>query len=719
MPEHTVESTGQYDAIVLGAGAAGLLCAIEAGKRGRRVLLVEHNDTVGKKIRISGGGRCNFTNVHAEPSRYISDNPRFAQSAMARYTPEDFIALVEQHGIAYHEKKLGQLFCDESAQQIIDALLKECAEAHVDIRTSCRVLGITKNDAFLVHTSLGEFAAPALVVATGGRSIPKLGATDFGYHLAEQFGVPTISDTPGLVPMTLPHDLLHNLADLSGISFDAVASVGKTKFEEAVLITHRGLSGPAILQVSSYWKPGLPITLNLFPESKLENELLTPQAHPTADNTACISFETRLQAIRKSPLRSQQLEASTRRSIGCQRAFHGAPTPTMGAARRRYGRLRQGRSDLRRRRHASTLPKNHGSPRRSRFVFYRRNSRHDRMARWLQFPMGLGIRRRRGQGAVAKPRTRESSLLIGMLGSRRRNLGEAAHMKTSTKLASPLYAALLAIASLTSYADTITPAPEGSFSFVVIPDTQNYMGNVTKAQAGSDDEMSNPVFEAHTQWIADNIETQRIAFVSHVGDIVDKNVDAHWKVARRHMDQLHGRVPYGIVVGNHDMTSDGDSSLFQSYFPAERFKDFEWYGGHFQGDPERNGHSGNNANSYQFFSAEGLEFVVIHLECNAPDNVVEWANNLLAQHKDRWAIISTHMDLGPLEKPKEAKGYTDDPKGRMRWKKCHGERGNTPAQLWDKLYRKHPHLLMVCSGDQRRTSSLRLDATGDHGKHGA
>ncbi len=263
-----------FDAVVIGGGAAGLMCAIEAGKRGRQVTLLEHNPTVGKKIRISGGGRCNFTNLNAEPARYISKNPRFAHSALARFAPTDFIALVEKHGIAYHEKKLGQLFCDESAQQIIDMLVAECAEAGVEVRTGCRVETVEKPDGFVVHTNQGTFNAPALVVATGGLSIPPLGATDFGYELAEQFGVPVIDCAPGLVPLTLPEEDLRGLRDLSGISFDAVATAGKTRFAEAVLITHRGLSGPAILQVSSYWEPGSPIVLNLFPETRLEDELL-------------------------------------------------------------------------------------------------------------------------------------------------------------------------------------------------------------------------------------------------------------------------------------------------------------------------------------------------------------------------------------------------------------------------------------------------------------
>ena len=266
-----------------------------------------------------------------------------------------------------------------------------------------------------------------------------------------------------------------------------------------------------------------------------------------------------------------------------------------------------------------------------------------------------------------------------------------------------------------SLAADLIPAPPGTFSVVVIPDTQHYRGGATKADPESVEPIANSVFEAHTRWIAKNIETQRIAFVSHVGDIVDKNKEEQWAVAQKHMDVLHGKVPYGIVVGNHDMTSKGDSSLFQRYFPADRFKEFPWYGGFFGGDTERPGHSGNNANSYQLFEAEGVPFIILHLECNAPDNVVAWANDLLTKHADRKAIISTHMDLGPLDKPKENKGYLEDPKGRMRWLKCHGERGNTPEQLWDKLYRKHANLLMVFSGDQSRTSALYLPREGEHG----
>jgi hypothetical protein len=261
----------------------------------------------------------------------------------------------------------------------------------------------------------------------------------------------------------------------------------------------------------------------------------------------------------------------------------------------------------------------------------------------------------------------------------------------------------------------LEPAPKGTFSIVVLPDTQGYMSAGNKATAGSPGPVTNPVFEAHTRWIADNIEAQRIVFVSHVGDIVDKNVDAQWAVAKEHMDRLHGRIPYGIVVGNHDMSTDGDSSLFQQYFPASRFEGFAWYGGYYPGDPERPGHSGNNANSYQLFSGGGIDFIILHLECNAPDDVLAWAESVFAGHRDRVALVTTHMDLGPLNKPANHEGYINDPKGRMQWLKCHGERGNTPQQLWDKFHSKQPNLLMIFSGDQSRTSAMYLPLPGEQG----
>jgi predicted Rossmann fold flavoprotein len=244
-----------YDVLVIGAGAAGLLCAIEAGKRGRTVLILERNETAGKKIRISGGGRCNFTNIHMSPEHFISSNPSFHKSALARYTPEDFIRLVRRHGVAYHEKKLGQLFCDGSSQEIIDMLLKECDSAGVTMQVHCTVTSIRKGKLFELETSRGDLETHSLVIATGGLSIPKIGATDFGYKIARQFGIKVTGLRPALVPLTLGGDEGRSLRELSGVSLEAGVSCGRAAFRENVLFTHRGLSGPAILQISSYWKP--------------------------------------------------------------------------------------------------------------------------------------------------------------------------------------------------------------------------------------------------------------------------------------------------------------------------------------------------------------------------------------------------------------------------------------------------------------------------------
>jgi len=245
------------DVIVVGGGAAGLLCAIEAGRRGRKVLLLEHNATIGEKIRISGGGRCNFTNIHTQPENFISENPSFAKSALSRYTPETFLALVERHRIRWHEKKSGQLFCDGSSREILSMLRKECDSAGVTILTECRVSSVQKG--FVVETSRGVLDCESLVIATGGLSIPKLGATDFGYRIAKQFGLRMTTTRPGLVPLTF--DEPKELHALHGVSFEAEVRCGRTRFREKVLFTHRGLSGPAILQISSYWKPGEIVTI--------------------------------------------------------------------------------------------------------------------------------------------------------------------------------------------------------------------------------------------------------------------------------------------------------------------------------------------------------------------------------------------------------------------------------------------------------------------------
>jgi predicted Rossmann fold flavoprotein len=259
-----------FDVIVIGAGAAGLMCALTAGQRGRKVLLLDHADKVGAKILISGGGRCNFTNLYCAPDRFISANPHFHKSALDRYTQHDFIALVERHRIAYHEKTLGQLFCDSSARQIITMLTAECAAGHVDIRVAHRVTDITRGDQFRVDTHKGSFAATSLVLATGGLSIPKMGATGFAYDIAKRFGLRITETLPGLVPLTAPPETLGVGEVLSGISLDAVASCGSHSFREAILLTHRGLSGPAVLQISSYWRQGDSIALDLLPEEDAE-----------------------------------------------------------------------------------------------------------------------------------------------------------------------------------------------------------------------------------------------------------------------------------------------------------------------------------------------------------------------------------------------------------------------------------------------------------------
>jgi predicted Rossmann fold flavoprotein len=258
-----------FDVLILGAGAAGLMAAIEAARRGRRVVVLERAERPGKKILISGGGRANFTNLHTRPDNFLSANPHFAKSALARYTPADFIRLVKRHGIAYHEKTLGQLFCDGSAQQIVDMLMSECADAGVRVILSTAVREVRRNDssgAFTVDAGNGAYTAPALIVATGGLSIPKIGATGFGYDIGRQFGVAIETCRPALVPLTLSGAEHAHFADLTGVSAPVIARCGKRSFREKMLFTHRGLSGPAILQISSYWKPSENIRIDWSPE---------------------------------------------------------------------------------------------------------------------------------------------------------------------------------------------------------------------------------------------------------------------------------------------------------------------------------------------------------------------------------------------------------------------------------------------------------------------
>ncbi|WP_430388971.1 NAD(P)/FAD-dependent oxidoreductase [Dyella sp. 20L07] len=276
----------KVDVIVIGAGAAGLMCAITAGRRGRSVLVVDHANKVGKKILMSGGGRCNFTNLGVTPACYLSNNPHFAKSALARYTPWDFIALVEKHRIAYHEKELGQLFCDESSKLIVRMLLDECAQAGVRIETSCGVERVRRtDDGFGVRTAHGEVHAQSLVVATGGLSIPSMGATGFGYELARQFGHAVLPTRAGLVPLTLSGKHQERYDDLAGVALPAVdARVDKRSFRAGMLFTHRGISGPAILQISSYWQPGDDLRINLLPDLDAVAWLQTQRAaRPAAE----------------------------------------------------------------------------------------------------------------------------------------------------------------------------------------------------------------------------------------------------------------------------------------------------------------------------------------------------------------------------------------------------------------------------------------------------
>ncbi|QWP74836.1 NAD(P)/FAD-dependent oxidoreductase [Lysobacter sp. K5869] len=258
----------RFDALIVGGGAAGLMCALTAGRRGRRVLLIEHANKVGKKILMSGGGRCNFTNTGATPANYLSANPHFCKSALARYTPWDFIALVEKHRIAYHEKELGQLFCDISSKLIVKMLVEECEAAGVRIETGCSIERIAHAEGdgdFRLHTARGAFAAPSLVIASGGLSIPSMGATGFGYEVAKRFGHELLPTRAGLVPLTLSGKHQERLADLSGVSLPVTASCNGREFSNQLLITHRGVSGPSILQISSYWQPGDNLRLDLLP----------------------------------------------------------------------------------------------------------------------------------------------------------------------------------------------------------------------------------------------------------------------------------------------------------------------------------------------------------------------------------------------------------------------------------------------------------------------
>ncbi len=298
----------KFDVIVLGAGAAGLMCAAVAGQRGRRVLLLEHNAQPGRKILISGGGRCNFTNIHCTPANFISENPHFAKSALALYQPRHFLELVERYGIRWHEKTLGQLFCDHSARQIVDMLLAECERGHVDIRMNAREVAVEGSSGeFRVSCSAGEFVAGALVVATGGLSIPKMGATGLAYELARQFGLKVIAPRPALVPLLLT-GAEKSWTELAGVSADVIAQANRgPTFREKLLVTHRGLSGPAVLQASSYWRPGEAIQVDFAPQVNGQMHLLEPLLKRGARRDA-VAFKQALRDVLPQRLAAQLAE---------------------------------------------------------------------------------------------------------------------------------------------------------------------------------------------------------------------------------------------------------------------------------------------------------------------------------------------------------------------------------------------------------------------------
>jgi predicted Rossmann fold flavoprotein len=330
-----------YDVIILGAGAAGLMAALTAGQRGRQVALLDHLDRPGAKILISGGGRCNFTNLGAAPERFLSANPHFARSALGRYTQHDFIALVEKHRIPYHEKTLGQLFCDRSARDIVRMLLDECAAGAVDIKLSHRITNVARGDSFRVDTDRGSFTAPRLVVATGGPAIPKMGATGFAYEVARRFGLRIVEPRPALVLLTLGAETLEAARALAGVAVDGIAAAGMAAFREAVLFTHRGLSGPAILQASSYWRHREAVTIDLAPDLDAlaflkDRKRERPKAEPKnilteilpARLAQAIAEELKLGgAIANLPDRT--LEAAARRI----KAWSFVPTGTEGFAK--------------------------------------------------------------------------------------------------------------------------------------------------------------------------------------------------------------------------------------------------------------------------------------------------------------------------------------------------------------------------------------------------
>ncbi len=327
------------DVLILGAGAAGLMCAMTAAQRGRRVIVIDHAPKLAEKIRISGGGRCNFTNLDVGPDNYLSQNPHFCRSALARYTPRHFMELLDRHGLSYHEKTLGQLFCDQGAPAIIDMFQQECAAAGVQWCRPCSVEEVRQEEGFVVQTSRGSFRAPALVIATGGLSIPKIGATPLGYRLAERFGIPVTKLKPGLVPLSFHPEVWAPYAELSGVALDARVSCGKRSFRENLLFTHRGLSGPAILQISSYWEAGQPLIIDLLPDFDLHAAFAAqPPSKMQLANFLAQYLPKRLadtlvpEDYRECPV--NQIPAKVLRVLAdCVKAWRITPSGTLGYAK--------------------------------------------------------------------------------------------------------------------------------------------------------------------------------------------------------------------------------------------------------------------------------------------------------------------------------------------------------------------------------------------------
>ncbi len=372
-----------YDAIVLGAGAAGLMCAATAGKRGRRVVVIEHTDQAGAKILISGGGRCNFTNLNVAPHCFLSENPHFCRSALSRYSEADFIALVARHRIAYHEKTLGQLFCDGSARAVVDMLLAECGAGSVDIRLGETVTAVDRADRFAVETSAGRYEAPALVLATGGLSIPKMGASGLSHDIARRFGLAIIEPRPGLVPLRLPPTGTFFDPALAGVSLETVASFDKARFREQMLVTHRGLSGPAILQISSYWRPGEPITLDFAPGANPAALLVdAKRQRPRAMLQTVLADllpERLARSLVAADLKTVELANIPDRTLNLLRR---PPRCHDSDADRQRG-LRQGRGHRRRRRYARAVFEDNAGAKGRRPVRHWRGRRCYRLARRL------------------------------------------------------------------------------------------------------------------------------------------------------------------------------------------------------------------------------------------------------------------------------------------------------------------------------------------------